>query len=107
MIAKLPVYGTTDAGMNLYLRRKESSREFGLIASQIFSALYFLMEGRHRHYARLFMHARRRSVGSAWRMVKENAQFRSSWIDSKLGVFSRINSDSVAENMSNILTASL
>ena len=35
MIARVPVYGTTDAGRNLYLRIKESSRNFGLRASQI------------------------------------------------------------------------
>ena len=42
MIAHMPVYGTTDAGRNLCLRVKESSREFGLRASQILSALPFL-----------------------------------------------------------------
>ena len=44
MIARVPVYGTTDAGRNLYLRMKESSREFGLKASQILSALHFLTD---------------------------------------------------------------
>ena len=44
MIARVPVYGTTDAGRNLYLLRKESSREFGLKVSQILSALYSLAD---------------------------------------------------------------
>ena len=35
MTAKVPVYGTTDAGRNLYLRITESSLEFGLKPSQI------------------------------------------------------------------------
>ena len=38
------MYGTTDAGRNLYLRIKESSREFGLLTSQILSALYYLID---------------------------------------------------------------
>ena len=42
MIARVPVYGTTDAGRNLYLRIKESCKEFGLKSSQILSALYFI-----------------------------------------------------------------
>ena len=42
MIARVPVYGTTDAGRNLYLRIKQSCKEFGLRASQILSALYFI-----------------------------------------------------------------
>ena len=41
MIARAPVYGTTDAGRNLYLRIKESCKEFGLKPSQVLSALYF------------------------------------------------------------------
>ena len=44
MIARVPVHRTTDAGrnLNLYLRIKESCKEFGLRASQILSALYFI-----------------------------------------------------------------
>ena len=42
MIARVPVYGTTDAGRNLYLRIKECSRELGLKTSRVLSALYFL-----------------------------------------------------------------
>ena len=41
-VMRVPVYGTTDAGRNLYLRIKESYNEFGLRASQILSALYFI-----------------------------------------------------------------
>ena len=37
MIARVPVYGTTDAGRNLYLRIKESSRELGLKVSRVLS----------------------------------------------------------------------
>ena len=44
MIARVPVYGATDAGRNLYLRIKESSRELGLKASRVLSALYFLTD---------------------------------------------------------------
>ena len=44
MIARVPVYGTTDAGRNLYLRIKESSRELGLKVSRVLSALYFLTD---------------------------------------------------------------
>ena len=45
MIARVPVYGTTNVGRNLYLRIKEkSSREFGLRVSQILSALYVLTD---------------------------------------------------------------
>ena len=42
MIALVPVHGTTDAGRNLYLRIKESCKEFGCKVSQILSALYFI-----------------------------------------------------------------
>ena len=44
MIARVPVYGTTDAGRNLYLRIKECSRELGLKTSRVLSALYFLTD---------------------------------------------------------------
>ena len=44
MIARVPVYGTTDAGRNLYLRIKECSRELGLKTSRVLSALYFLID---------------------------------------------------------------
>ena len=74
MMARVPVYGTTDTGRNLYLRTKVSSREFGLRASQILSARYFLVDDTST-LCRSFMHARRRlSVGSAWSRRTRNSE---------------------------------
>ena len=56
MIARVPVYGTTEAGRNLYLRTAESSREFGLRESQILSALYFLTDDSRSLCAALCTH---------------------------------------------------
>ena len=56
MIARVPVYGTTDAARNLYLRIKESSRELGLKVSRVLSALYFLIDKEGNLCAALCMH---------------------------------------------------
>ena len=50
MIARVPVYG------NLYLRVKESCKEFGLRSSQVLSALYFITGEDNRLCAAICTH---------------------------------------------------
>ena len=50
MIARVPVYG------NLYLRIKESCKEFGLGSSQVLSALYFITGEDNRLCAAICTH---------------------------------------------------
>ncbi|CAE7256170.1 RE2 [Symbiodinium natans] len=56
MIARVPVYGTTDAGRNLYLRIVEETKSIGLKSSQIMSALYYAHDTSGRLCAMLCTH---------------------------------------------------
>ncbi|CAE7255946.1 RE2 [Symbiodinium natans] len=56
MIARVPVYGTTDAGRNLYLRIVEETKCIGLKSSQIMSALYYAHDTSGRLCAMLCTH---------------------------------------------------
>ncbi|CAE7246083.1 RE2 [Symbiodinium natans] len=56
MIARVPVYGTTDAGRNFYLRIVEETKCIGLKSSQIMSALYYARDTSGRLCAMLCTH---------------------------------------------------
>ena len=46
MIARVPVYGTFDAGRNLYLRMLDTAKTSGCIQSKIIPALYYALTAR-------------------------------------------------------------